>query len=159
MKIVFLTTSKEFAIDAFGVRAYDYILKPLNKQQVFKCIERLIGDIKATPTMVCKIKTSDYNITTINVKDITYQPEMDLHISCDFNVDPMCWVLAHKTEDKVFYFDEIVLENTTTAKACEEFCNRYPNHKGQIIINGDASGDNRSCTSEYTNYVIIKKKI
>lgn len=99
------------------------------------------------------------DFTDANVKDITYQPEMDLHISCDFNVDPMCWVLAHKTEDKVFYFDEIAMENTTTSKACEEFYRRYPNHKGKIIVNGDASGDNRSCTSEYTNYVIIKKKL
>lgn len=94
-----------------------------------------------------------------NIKEITYQPEMDLHISCDFNVDPMCWVFAHKTDDKVFYFDEIAMENTTTAKACYEFYRRYPNHKGKIIVNGDASGDNRSCTSEYTNYVIINKKL
>ena len=94
-----------------------------------------------------------------NIKEITYQPEMDLHISCDFNVDPMCWVFAHKTDDKVFYFDEIAMENTTTAKACDEFYRRYPNHKGKIIVNGDASGDNRSCTSEYTNYVIINKKL
>lgn len=99
------------------------------------------------------------DFTDENIKEIKYQPEMDLHISCDFNVDPMCWVFAHKTEDKVFYFDEIAMENTTTAKACEEFCRRYPAHKGRIIINGDASGDNRSCTSEYTNYVIIKKKL
>ncbi len=99
------------------------------------------------------------DFTDENIKEIFYQPEFDLHISCDFNVDPMAWVLAHKTEDKVFYFDEIVLENTTTSKACEEFCRRYPNHKGKIIINGDASGDNRSCTSEYTNYVIIKKML
>ena len=84
---------------------------------------------------------------------------MDLHISCDFNVDPMCWVFAHKTDDKVFYFDEIAMENTTTAKACDEFYRRYPNHKGKIIVNGDASGDNRSCTSEYTTYVIINKKL
>lgn len=94
-----------------------------------------------------------------NIKEITYQPEMDLHISCDFNVDPMCWVFAHKTDDKVFYFDEIAMENTTTAKACDEFYRRYPNHKGKIIVNGDTSGDNRSCTSEYTNYVIINKKL
>ena len=33
------------------------------------------------------------------------------------------------------------------------------NHKGKIVINGDASGDNRSCTSEYTNYVIIKNRL
>ena len=111
-------------------------------------------------------KNGEYNnglvikdFTDANIKNISYQPDMDLHISCDFNVDPMCWVLAHKTDDKVFYFDEIAMENTTTSKACEEFCRRYPNHKGKIIINGDASGDNRSCTSEYTNYVIIKKKL
>lgn len=99
------------------------------------------------------------DFTDANVKGIAYQPEMDLHISCDFNVDPMCWVFAHKTDDKVFYFDEIAMENTTTAKACDEFHRRYPNHKAKVIVNGDASGDNRSCTSEYTNYVIIKKKL
>lgn len=93
-----------------------------------------------------------------NVREISYNCELPVHICCDFNVDPMCWVLAHKTDDKVFYFDELAIENTTTAKACEEFFARYPNHKGEIIINGDASGDNRSCTSEYTNYMIIKKK-
>ncbi len=111
-------------------------------------------------------KTGNYNenlvvkdFTNENVRDIKYQPDLDVHISCDFNVDPMAWVLAHKTENKVFYFDELVIENTTTSKTCDEFYNRYPNHKGKIIINGDASGDNRSCMSEYTNYVIIKKKL
>lgn len=93
-----------------------------------------------------------------NIKEIKYHEDFDLYISCDFNVDPMCWVLAHKTQDKVFYFDEIAMENTTTVKACDEVCARYPHHKANIIINGDASGDNRSCTSEYTNYVIIKKR-
>lgn len=99
------------------------------------------------------------DFTDDNIMEIKYHPELDLHLSCDFNVDPMSWVLAHKTDDKVFYFDEIVIENTTTQKAAEEFIHRYPNHKGKIIINGDASGDNRSCTSEYTNYVIIKKTL
>ena len=74
----------------------------------------------------------------------------------DFNVDPMCWVLAHIDSHKVYFFDEIVLENTTTVKTCEEFAKRYPTHKGKIIINGDASGDNRSCVSEYTNYMLIR---
>lgn len=99
------------------------------------------------------------DFTHENVKEIEYQPDMDLHITCDFNVDPMAWILAHKTDDKVFFFDEIVMENTTTSKACDEFHSRYPKHQGRIIINGDASGDNRSCTSEYTNYVIMKNKL
>ena len=44
------------------------------------------------------------DFTDENIRDIQYCQDMDLHISCDFNVDPMAWVLAHKTEDKVFYF-------------------------------------------------------
>ena len=34
------------------------------------------------------------DFTDENIKEIKYQPEMDLHISCDFNVDPMCWVFC-----------------------------------------------------------------
>ena len=97
---------------------------------------------------------SDKNICQVN-----YFPDLPLHISCDFNVDPMCWVLAHKTKDKVFFFDEIVLENTTTALAVEEFYSRYSAHKAPIIINGDASGDNRSVSSEYTNYIIMRNRL
>ena len=70
--IVFTTSSKEFAIDAFGVRAYDYLLKPLEQNQTFKCINRIIKDISNTPIAVCKIKTNDYNIMTVNIKDIAY---------------------------------------------------------------------------------------
>ena len=99
------------------------------------------------------------NFTDENVRELNYQPDMDLHITCDFNVDPMCWVLAHKTEDKVFYFDEIVLENASTSSTTEHFLDRYPNHKGNIIINGDASGDSRSTQSEWSNYVTMRNII
>lgn len=70
--IIFTTSNKEFAIDAFSVRAYDYLLKPLDQEKVFKCINRLIDEINSTPQSVCKIKTNDYTITTINIKDIAY---------------------------------------------------------------------------------------
>lgn len=91
-----------------------------------------------------------------NIEKVNYLDWCDLHISCDFNVDPMCWILAHIDNHKVYFFDEIVLENTTTTQTCEEFARRYPYHKGKIIINGDASGDNRTCVSEYTNYMLIR---
>lgn len=94
-----------------------------------------------------------------NVATLMYCPELDLHLSCDFNVDPMCWVLAHKDDESVFFFDELVIENTTTDRACEEFLHRYPKHKGKIIVNGDASGDYRHSASEMTNYMVIKKKL
>ena len=96
------------------------------------------------------------NFSNENIEKINYLDWCDLHISCDFNVDPMCWILAHIDNHKVYFFDEIVLENTTTTQTCEEFARRYPYHKGKIIINGDASGDNRTCVSEYTNYMLIR---
>ena len=44
-------------------------------------------------------------------------------------------------------------------QAIDEFIRRYPNHKGDLIINGDASGDNRTAQSEFTNYMIIKRAL
>lgn len=94
-----------------------------------------------------------------NIRRINYIKELPIHICCDFNVDPMCWILAHKTKEKVFFFDEIILENTNTAQTIDEFYARYPGHSSGIVINGDASGDNRSCNSEFTNYVIMKNRL
>ncbi|MCM1003564.1 MAG: phage terminase large subunit [Candidatus Gastranaerophilales bacterium] len=99
------------------------------------------------------------NFTQDNIKELHYQPDLPLHLTWDFNVDPMSCILAHKTDKKVFYFDEFVLENTTTQRTIEAIIAKYPNHKGDIIINGDASGDNRSTQSEASNYMIIKNAL
>lgn len=99
------------------------------------------------------------NFTSDNVKQLNYCPDLPLHLTWDFNVDPMSCILAHKTEDKVFYFDEFVLENSTTQQTIDAIIKRYPNHKSDIIINGDASGDNRSTQSEMSNYVIIQNAL
>jgi PBSX family phage terminase large subunit len=90
-----------------------------------------------------------------NLAELTYNDGLDLYLTCDFNVDPMCWEIAHKDEDTVYFFDEIVIENTSTQESIDEFIRRYPNHKGKIYICGDASGDFRSAQSEFTNYMII----
>lgn len=106
-----------------------------------------------TSGLVVKGFTSD------NIKELHYQPDLPLHLTWDFNVDPMSCICAHKTKDKVFYFDEFILENTSTQRTIDAVIERYPNHKGDIIINGDASGDNRSTQSEVSNYIIIKKAL
>ena len=94
-----------------------------------------------------------------NLKHFKYSPDIPLHITCDFNVDPMCWELAYIDNENVYYFDELVVEKTTTEQCIQELIKRYPNHNSQIIINGDASGDNRTCQSEYTNYAIIRNAL
>lgn len=104
------------------------------------------------------------HFTSENVVDnINQLPDMPLHIACDFNVDPMCWCLLHIDwdEKKMYYFDEIVIENTDTRECVEEFFLRYPPKvvKAGIVINGDASGNNRSTQAKVSNYVQIKNRL
>lgn len=80
--------------------------------------------------------------------------------SLDFNVNPQCSVICHWDGAHDFYFsDELVLENAPTSKVAEEFVKLYrEKYDGQpLIINGDASGNNRSSNSEYSNYAIIEQ--
>ncbi len=106
----------------------------------------------------------DYNsglvvkgFTEKNIKKLKYCERLPIHLTCDFNVDPMMWCIAHKDEETVYFFDEIVVENTTTEACFREFMRRYPNKEQEIIINGDASGDNRNTQSKFTNYAIMRK--
>lgn len=99
------------------------------------------------------------NFTKENVREINYQPDMPLHLTWDFNVDPMSCIVAHKTKDSVFYIDEFVLENASTRSTIEAVLDKYCHHNSCFIINGDASGDYRSTQSEVTNYITIRNAI
>lgn len=39
--IVFLTTSPEFACESYSVRAFDYLLKPVDRERIFNLLDRL----------------------------------------------------------------------------------------------------------------------
>lgn len=82
--IIFETSSKEFALDAYGVKALDYILKPLNSNQVSECLERLSSLFKTTRS-VCQIKTNDYSIVTIDIKEILYIESLDRRLIFTMN--------------------------------------------------------------------------
>lgn len=99
--------------------------------------------------------------TDENICEYEYDPTLPLHLTCDFNVDPMCWVIAQRDEEegKIYFFDELVMENTDTQRCINEFMRRYKDHKGGFIINGDAAGDWRNTQSEFTNYTIIKRTL
>lgn len=46
VKIVFLTSSSEFAVDSYRVKASNYLLKPLDKQMLFRCLDELAEEIR-----------------------------------------------------------------------------------------------------------------
>lgn len=83
-----------------------------------------------------------------NVEKAVVDPRLPLEWALDFNVDPMCSVVAQTRGDVVHVVDEIVLNRATTLQACEEFARRFPRHPGGIAIYADASGQNMQTTGE-----------
>jgi len=56
IKIIFLTSSKEFAIDSYAVDAYYYLLKPVKEEDLFPLIDKIMLERKAR-NQVCVIYT------------------------------------------------------------------------------------------------------
>ena len=46
VKIVFLTSSPEFAVDSYSVKASNYLLKPVNPDSLFACLTELVEEIR-----------------------------------------------------------------------------------------------------------------
>jgi len=89
-----------------------------------------------------------YNFSDVNIQETPYKKDLDVYLTCDFNVDPMSWALAHRYNGEYHFFDEIVIENTNINECIDEFVRRYPEHERSIVITGDASGNNRDVRTE-----------
>lgn len=46
VKIVFLTSSPEFAVDSYAVKASNYLLKPLDSGKLYACLNELTAEIQ-----------------------------------------------------------------------------------------------------------------
>lgn len=99
-----------------------------------------------------------------NTKVNEYRPELPLHISFDFNVNPYMsctiWQLQGNT---AYQIDEIALSspNNDTRSVCREIQYRYRNHKTGMFIYGDPSGKQEDTRSEqgFNDYSIIEKEL
>lgn len=47
VKIVFLTSSAEFAVDSYTVKASNYLLKPIEPVKLFACLDELMAEIQS----------------------------------------------------------------------------------------------------------------
>lgn len=56
IQIVFLTSSPEYAVESYSVRAHYYILKPASEEKLFPILDRLLDDFKKPEDALC-IKT------------------------------------------------------------------------------------------------------
>ena len=91
----------------------------------------------------------------INIRKCSYDPSLLMIVGCDFNVDPMAWVLCHKRGNTLEIFDEIFVHNTNTPMTLDFLYKRYSNHKGGFLFMGDASSRQRKTSATTTDYLHI----
>ncbi|MEP7354837.1 MAG: phage terminase large subunit [Acidobacteriota bacterium] len=91
-----------------------------------------------------------------NVRAANVDPRRRLLWALDFNVDPMCSVVAQVCGEVVTVLDEIVLSRATTIQACEEFQARFPEHAAGLTVFADATGA-RMQTTGSSDIATLKK--
>lgn len=92
----------------------------------------------------------DYNVTETPTPD----PKETLLIGLDFNVSPLCAVIAFRRGNQLYCYDEIVINDATTHDLIAEVERKYPGHK--IEVYPDASGAQRRTSSTTTDHTILR---
>ena len=70
-KIIYLTSSEEFAVDSYKVKAANYILKPVCKEELFSALDDIISEISENEEKSLIVKTAD-SITRVTYNSILY---------------------------------------------------------------------------------------
>ena len=67
--IIFITSSKEHALEAFGVDAIQYLVKPVSNQALFSALDRFLEDMKAKKKYIL---LKDHGMKRVELHDIVY---------------------------------------------------------------------------------------
>lgn len=75
-QVVFTTTSREHAVEAFGMNAAHYLMKPLTAETVAQAMERCLRRLGQSPGKSLSIKTSR-GMVSVPMEKITYIEVLD----------------------------------------------------------------------------------
>jgi hypothetical protein len=92
----------------------------------------------------------------MHVGELRLELGLPLLWAVDFNVDPMCSIVAQRQGDKIHVLDEIVMHRVSTYQACDEFWKRFQRYMGcGLVVYGDASGNSLKTTGS-TDYQMMQ---
>lgn len=98
-----------------------------------------------------------------NVRPLDFDRRLPLFWALDFNINPMCSVIGQREGEWVYVLDEIVLPDSNTVAACEEFLERTRQWVVrcdlpiQLDVYGDATGDARRSSASRTDWQLVRE--
>jgi two-component system LytT family response regulator len=105
-KLIFITASDEFAIKAFRFAAIDYLLKPLNTEELIQAVEKAKQQISTSPESISLLKETINNPTqlptkiSLHAQDKISVVDIDQIVRCESDGNNTIFVLADG--DKIF---------------------------------------------------------
>jgi hypothetical protein len=96
-----------------------------------------------------------------NVQNFRFNPRLPLSWSLDFNMNPLCSVLTQASNGIVVVLDELILPDSNTLAACEEFLSRTEKWTAgshlSVQIYGDSTAEQRHTSASRTDWQIVKE--
>ena len=128
LKIVFATGYSQFALQAFDLEAFDYILKPYSENRIRRIIERLTDSLslqrgKIVPGEV-RVTSQKVSIQTKN-KTLMISPSEEIVLVC-----------TEKSDRSLFYTTSGIVESRMTLRDIESLLTPlgfFRTHKGYIV--------------------------
>lgn len=78
VKIVFLTTSPEFAVESYTVKANNYLLKPVDPEKLYACLQELSEDLQVSQKNI--VVKSAKALHHVEIKNIEYLEAQNKHV-------------------------------------------------------------------------------
>jgi hypothetical protein len=95
------------------------------------------------------------------VRNVGFNAQRVLCWSLDFNMNPMCSVLAQVHDSGVMVLEEMIMPDSNTLAACEEFLSRtekyFTGTPVAVCVYGDSTGDQRRTSASRTDWQIVKE--
>lgn len=100
----------------------------------------------------------NWAFTKANTGSFEFDPKLNLYLTCDFNIDPNCWVFAQSKNNKLYFLREFCIENCPTDKLIKAIYGAVPNEwkRTHWLITGDPSGNARKSNTGLPDYKIIE---
>lgn len=102
VRIVFLTSSSEFAVDAFAIRANHYLLKPVEPSMLYRCLNELYHEIQKNAA--CIVIRNNATIHRILLQEIESVEAHLKHMQITRTDGSTLW-----STDPLYYFEEKLL--------------------------------------------------
>ena len=71
-EIIFLTSSPEYAVDSYEVKAQNYLLKPITEEKFFASIDSILAELDEKDTASFIIYTTEKQYSRIRVSSLVY---------------------------------------------------------------------------------------